>query len=92
MAEKQEDKQERTDEALAEERQQDSVADTLNEPDAQQMPDYDPNLTDAQRMDDQERVKAGLMPPDRDNPDDPNQDPPAEGTDESAEASASRES
>lgn len=53
------------------------TGDTVNDPDPNQLPGNDPNLTDAQNMDDQERAKAGMEPIDRDNPEEPT--PPKDG-------------
>jgi hypothetical protein len=51
----------------------------INDPDPEQVEyEHDPNLTDAQNLDDQERAKAGLEPPDREGDDTEPEEPPAE--------------
>jgi hypothetical protein len=54
----------------------------VNDPDPEQIEpiehEHDPNLSDAQNLDDQERAKAGLEPPERDGDDTEPEEPPAE--------------
>lgn len=59
------------------------MTEEVNDPDMDQVEqqevepiehEHDPNLTDAQNLDDQERAKAGLEPPDREG-DEPDPEP-----------------